>query len=165
MFTGGAGSGRRGNKGAFMNQAVDQEIAMQTSTTASAESKQQVEVVLGAPSEHTFQAGFSGLDGVQQSKIISTLTENAKSLYVGIRRNALTLGQILCFTGESQIFTVETSLGTVCRRIVQRTLSAGRMACDLSSGAQNSECPAAKSNPTRAWYSAELCFFAFNSSQ
>jgi hypothetical protein len=76
-----------------MNQSVNQEVAMPTS--ASVESKQQVVVVLGASSEHTFQAGFSGLDGVQQSKIISTLTENAKSLYVGIRRSALALGQIL----------------------------------------------------------------------
>src|ERR1700680_483583 len=75
---------------------MKQEVAMQTSTSASAESKQQVEVVLGASSEHTFQAGFSGLDGLQQSTIISTLTENAKSLYVGIRRNALALGQIIC---------------------------------------------------------------------
>jgi hypothetical protein len=74
---------------------MNHETAMPTSTSASTESKQQVDVVLGASSERTFQAGFSGLDGVQQSKIISTLTENAKSLYVGIRRNALALGQIL----------------------------------------------------------------------
>ena len=74
---------------------MNHETAMTTSTFASTESKQEVDVVLGASSEHTFQAGFSGLDGVQQSTIISTLTENAKSLYVGIRRNALTLGQIL----------------------------------------------------------------------
>jgi hypothetical protein len=74
---------------------MNHETAMPTSTSASTESKQQVETVLSSSSEHIFQAGFSGLDGVQQSKIISTLTENAKSLYVGIRRSALALGQIL----------------------------------------------------------------------
>ena len=78
-----------------MNQSVNQEVETQISTSASAESKQQVDVVLGASSEHTFKTGFAGLDGVQQSKIISTLTEDAKSLYVGIRRSALALGQKL----------------------------------------------------------------------
>ena len=77
-----------------VNQSVNHEVAMPTS--ASAESKRQVDAVLGASSEHILQAGFSGLDGVQQSAVISTLAENAKSLYVGIRRSALTLGQILC---------------------------------------------------------------------
>jgi hypothetical protein len=75
---------------------MKQEVAMPTSTSASAESKQQVEFVLAAYSELTFQAGFSGLDGVQQSAVISTMAENAKTLYVGIRRSALTLGQIIC---------------------------------------------------------------------
>src|ERR1035437_6216546 len=74
---------------------MNQEVEMQTSTSASAESKQQVEVVLDSFSEHTFQTGFSGLDGAQQSKVISTLTENGKNLYVGIRRNTLALGQII----------------------------------------------------------------------
>jgi hypothetical protein len=75
---------------------MNQEGEMRTPTSASAESKQQVEVVLGAFSEHAFQAGFAGLDGVQQSAVISAMAENAKTLYVGIRRNALGLGQIIC---------------------------------------------------------------------
>jgi hypothetical protein len=75
---------------------MNQEPEMKASTSASAEPKQRVEVVLGAVSELAFQTGFAGLDGSQQSTIISTLTENAKSLYVGIRRNALALGQIIC---------------------------------------------------------------------
>jgi hypothetical protein len=70
-------------------------IAMPTSTSASAESKQQVDAVLSACSEYTFQTGFAGLDGAQQSAIISILTEDAKSIFVGIRRSALALGQKL----------------------------------------------------------------------
>ncbi len=74
---------------------MDNEVAMPTSTSASEKGKQQVDAVLGACNEHTFQTGFAGLDGAQQSKIISTLIKDAKSLYVGIRRSALALGQKL----------------------------------------------------------------------
>jgi len=75
---------------------MNEEVDIPTFTSASAESKPRVEEVLNATCEHTFQTGFAGLDGVQQSTVISTLTENAKDLYVGIRRNTLALGQIIC---------------------------------------------------------------------
>jgi hypothetical protein len=68
----------------------------QDTTSASAAIKRQVEAVLSASSEHIFQTGFAGLDGVQQSSVISEYKKAGKSLYVGIRRSALALGQILC---------------------------------------------------------------------